>query len=529
MINFAVVQITNLMNRSLRLLVAFCYTLVVIAPLSSCKKDPSAGYQGPLQFVLEASRNPGLTQDIALYQYDDGTAHALVPAWEDTADYTLTFNVPEGMQLLMDSSEYTSATITMNTAEPLRFTVVDAAGNSKEYQAQLFPDSGVPVFWIETEDQQPIVSKDDYLNATLKVDPGTAYDQENRLIYTEIRGRGNSTWQMPKKPYRMKFDEKEPILGFGATKNWVLLANYADKTLLRNYAAFEMGHLVMDGFTPRTRFVEVYLNGQYEGVYHLTDQIRVEEDRVDIDELDGDEVADDIITGGYLLEIDERLDEDRWFYSEVLKLPFTFKSPEDPNDGQFDYITSYIGRFESIINDPQIGERSAEYEALIDVASFVNFYLVSEVTKNNDTGGNLSVYAHKPRNGKLTMGPLWDFDIAMGNINYNGNDNPEGWWIKTNNKWYVRLFNDPKFTAAVKARWQEVLPILRTTIMEKIDEAAFGTLHVAQQRNFQRWDILNEWVWPNADVFGSYEGEMDYLKEWLTARINWMDSEISGW
>lgn len=519
-----------MINNPLRLVVFFCCALIVISPLSSCKKDPAAAsYHGPLRFVLEASRNANLTSDVELYPYADGSLRALVPAWEESTAYTMTVNVPDDMKLLVYGREYKPSTLTFNGSEPFDVEVVDTVGNRIAYQTQLFPDAGIPVFWIETEDGLPIVSKDDYLDATLKVDPGTAYEQENRLIETEIRGRGNSTWGMPKKPYRLKFNEKQPILGFDATKNWVLLANYADKTLLRNHLTFEMGRRLMEGFTPRTRFVEVYVNGRYEGVYHLTDQIRVEGDRVAIDELEGDEVGEDVITGGYLLEVDERLDEDRWFYSAELGLPITFKSPEDPNADQYRYITSYIDEFEAIIADPQIGERLAAYEALIDVPSFVNFYLISELTKNNDTGGGISVYMHKPRNGKLTMGPLWDFDIALGNINYNGNDNPEGWWIKTTNAWYSQLFNDPKFTRAVKERWQEVLPVLRTTIMDEIDEVAFGTIHAAQQRNFQRWDILNELVWPNPAVFGSYEGEVNYLTEWLTERINWMDGEISGW
>lgn len=521
------------MNKYVRPFLIGCCTLAVTFTLSTCKNDPPAPeekYEGPVQFVVGVSHNPALNQDIPLFQYSDGTVSGLIPTGEDQQDkIILTIKVPYNCQLWIGDSRYEADTLSVAINSTLHCTVIDADSTVSDYRVALFPDAGIPVFWIETEQQQPIVSKDDYLDATLKVDPGADYEQENRLIHTEIRGRGNSTWGMPKKPYRMKFHEKEPILGFEPTKNWVLLANYADKTLLRNYVAFEMGRQLIDGFTPRTRFVEVYLNGQYEGVYHLTDQIRVEEDRVNIDELDGDEIDSEIITGGYLLEIDERLDEDRWFYSEVLGLPFTFKSPEDPNGEQFDYITNYIGQLEVILDDPQIGSRSAEYEALIDVASFVDFYIISEVAKNNDTGGGISVYTYKPRNGKLAMGPLWDFDIALGNINYNDNDNPEGWWIKTTNKWYVRLFNDPKFTQAVKDRWQEVVPGLRTTIMEKIDGAAFQTLHVAQQRNFQRWDILNEWVWPNAVVMGSYAGEVDYLKDWLTTRIDWMDSEISSW
>ncbi|MFB2118269.1 CotH kinase family protein [Parapedobacter sp. 2B3] len=523
------------MRKSVRPFLASCCVLATIFTLTTCKRSeppaPGPRYEGPLQFVLDASRNATLSQHIQLFQYSDGAVRGLIPAGENLPDsLTLTFKVPYDHQLWIGDSLYTADTLAIAPNTVVHCTVIDADSTASDYQVAVYPDAGIPVCWIETDGRQPIVSKDDYINATLRVDPGTGYEQENRLIETEIRGRGNSTWGMPKKPYRMKFHDKEGVLGLGATKNWVLLANYADKTLLRNYVAFELGNQLIAGFTPRTRFVEVYLNGQYEGVYHLTDQIRVEGDRVAIDELDEDEVDEETITGGYLLEIDERLDADRWFHSDVMRFPFTFKSPEEPNDAQFDYITAYIAEVEAIITDPDIGGRSADYEALIDVPSFVNFYIISELVRNNDTGGGgLSIYMHKPRGGKLAMGPLWDFDIAMGNINYNGNEAPEGWWIKTGNRWYEALFNDPKFVQAVKARWQEVAPSLRDSLLATIDAAAFGTLRVAQQRNFERWDILNEWVWPNHAVLGSYEAEVNYLKEWLTTRIAWMDAEIDGW
>lgn len=508
------------------------YVLVILFAFFGCKRDaiPEAPYEGPLQFILDARHNELLSQDITLFKYADDVVYGLLPTGEGEQNvYTLTVKSPEGSEVLIDGLPYPSDTISIAMEALFQCTVVDRHGKAVDYQVQLFPDPEIPVFWIETDGGAPIVSKDDYIDAVLRIDPGRDYRQEERLIPTEIRGRGNSTWGMPKKPYRMKFRDGEALLGFEATKNWVLLANYSDKTLLRNDIAFEMGRELMSGFIPRTRFVEVYLNGQYEGVYHLTDQIRVEADRVDIDELDEDEEDTETVTGGYLLEIDDRLDADRWFYSGVLGFPFTFKSPEQPNDVQFDYITRYIDEVETILADPDISRRSSEYEALIDVASFVNYYIVSEVVRNNDTGGGLSIYMHKPRGGKLAIGPLWDFDIAMGNINYNGNEAPEGWLIKTKNHWYKGLFKDPKFVQAVKDRWQEVMPAFRQTVLDRIDSMAFGTLHVAQQRNFQRWDILNEWVWPNYDVFGSYDAEVDYLKTWLTTRIDWMDAEISRW
>lgn len=522
-------------NKSLNFYRGVSIVVITVFGFAGCKNDPPAPierYTGPTTFVLEPAHNPTLDRNIELFAYTDERLHGLVPSADGSLPDTLllTLLVSADDELWIDGAHYTDERLAIDPAETLQCRVLDVDSNWRDYQIEFFVDPGIPVFWIETADGQPIVSKDDYLDATLMIDPGTTFDQENRHIELEIRGRGNSTWGMPKKPYRIRFKEETPLLGFPSTRNWVLLANYADKTLLRNHVAFEMGNVLMSGFVPRTRFVEIYLNGQYDGVYHLTDQIRAEDSRVAIDELENEDTDPALITGGYLLEIDERLDADHWFHSPVLHFPFTFKSPESPNAAQREYLINYVRKLETIITDPAMASGTSAYADYIDVPSFVDFYLFSEVVRNNDSGGGgLSIYLHKPRGGKLTMGPIWDYDIALGNINYNGNENPEGWWIKTDNRWYTNLFNDPNFAKAVKTRWQAVKPLLETTIMEKIDQAAFETLRVAQQRNFQRWDILDTWVWPNAAVLGSYEAEVDYLKTWLQTRIRWMDGEVMKW
>jgi len=498
--------------------------------LTSCRKDtPFPTVDEPL-FVLKTSQNPEtLKEDIEFYTYNNGATLARVPFDSRDRLFTVSIHAPKDTYVLIDGEQQTATQVELAISEPFTCAVIDKDGNQTAYHLQLIPDTGLPIFWVETDGGAAITSKEDYIDAILAIDPGMEYEQQQREIELEIRGRGNSTWGMPKKPYRLKFKKKTDLLGFPATKNWVLLANYADKTLLRNYVAFELGNQLMDGFTPRTAFVEVYINGDYHGLYHLTDQIRVEESRVDIDELEETDQDPQVITGGYLLEIDERLDEDYWFISGVLEFPITFKSPEEPTVLQTEYITSYIREFEEIIDSKDIGSRTEEYEQYIDVRSFIDYYLISEILRNNDTGIGTSIFITKPRNGKLVMGPLWDFDIAAGNINYHGNYAPEGWWIKTVNRWYVRLFNDKNFETAVKTRWNEIAPNLLSDMTAKIDEAAFARLDKAQVHNFERWPILNEWVWPNAVVKGSYEGEVEYLKEWLATRVAWMDSEIKKW
>lgn len=497
---------------------------------ASCQKKPELALPANPLFILKASENSlFLDADVHFHSYASGVRIARIPFDCRAERFMLSVNLPTDARLMMHGAEFDEGTLALAVNEATEIVVIMSDGAATPYRIHLVPDTGLPVCWIETEDGKPVTSKEDYKDAMMTIDPGTGYEQQQREISLGIRGRGNSTWGMPKKPYRLRFNQKTEFLGFPATRNWVLLANYADKTLLRNYVAFELGRQMMSGFTPRNAFVEVYVNGEYQGLYHLTDQIRVEEVRVDIDELEETNEDPALITGGYLLEIDERLDEEHWFMSDVLDFPITFKSPEVPNAAQRDYITTYIREFEEIISSPDIASRGAEYEHYIDVPSFIDYYLISEIMKNNDTGIGTSIYLTKPRNGKLSMGPLWDFDIAAGNINYHGNEYPEGWWIRPINRWYAHLFRDKRFEDAVKSRWETIRPTVLADIMEQIDATAFGTLAKAQQHNFERWPILNEWVWPNAVVLGTYEAEVEYLKTWLADRIAWMDAEIKQW
>src|SRR5690606_7546841 len=158
--------------------------------------------------------------------------------------------------------------------------------------------------------------------------------------------------------------------------------------------------------------------------------IQIDDIRIDIPELEESDTEEQIITGGYLMEVDSRLDELSWFTTASQNVPITFKSPEIPNEQQFDYITTYINTFEEGLYNNKFMEPELSYNNYIDVNSLVNWYIVNELRKNNDDIFFSSVYLYKNRNEKLKIGPVWDFDIAIGNVNYNGNNIPEGWWIK---------------------------------------------------------------------------------------------------
>jgi spore coat protein CotH len=379
----------------------------------------------------------------------------------------------------------------------------------------------LPVIYLHTDG--PVVSKDDYVNGSAVVDPNSRYVQEVKNIKLKMKGRGNTTWGMAKKPYKLKFDVSTELLGLPAAKEWVLLANFADKTLMRNHLAFEMAKQFDVSFTPDSRFVEVFLNGEYIGNYLLTEQIQIGTNRVDIKPMSKTDNSPETITGGFLLEIDEKLDETFWFRT-TKGAPFTIKEPEKITADQLTYIRNYVQKTEDIIYSEQFSDPATGYANYIDVNSFVNWYLVNELMKNNDAAFHSSVYMYKERNGKLALGPVWDFDIAAGNVNYNGNHLPDGWWVK-NSLWIKRLFEDPSFRNKVKERWIELKQTSIPSLYSNINETS-KYLHYSQQQNFKKWDVLYNQTWPNSVVLGTYENEVQYLKDWLTKRITWMNGQI---
>jgi hypothetical protein len=383
--------------------------------------------------------------------------------------------------------------------------------------------ANLPRLTINTDNNAPITSKEVYIPAQMILDPGSA-GPAPVTSGLQIRGRGNSTWGMPKKPYRIRLTSGLPLLGMPSSRDWVLLANYSDKTLLRNALALELGTRIGMPWTPRSAFVEVYLNNRYDGVYQLTENIKVDEDRVNIDEMDEDDVAPDTITGGYLLEVDFRQDGHTLF-TALDQLPVVFQDPEEPVQAQEDYVQDYLDTFETVLYSAGFADPVTGYAAHIDVDSFARWFIVNELFRNRDANMWSSCWMYKPRGGRLHMGPLWDFDIAAGNIDYDGGFETTGWWVR-DAPWFSRLFEDPVFTARVRQLWNEVRANHLPALFESLSTRA-ALLQQSQLNNFQRWPILETYVWPNYRIPGSYAGEIDYLQTWLTARMNWLDAQFN--
>jgi hypothetical protein len=397
----------------------------------------------------------------------------------------------------------------------------------------------LPRIYISTQGGAEVANTEDYVDATVRIVSETGADILQ--TETEIRGRGNTTWGMPKKPYRLKLGEAASLLDMPAARNWGLLANYADKTLVRNKLAMNLGEQFGLPYNPRSKFVEMYFNGEYQGLYQLFEHVETGANRVNVQKLDPEaDTAADVITGGYFMEIDHRFDEDVcWLTS--MNIPICSKDPEydpeavanpsTPSYAQYTYITSYVNAAETAIRTP-----GNTYQQYFDVDAMVNSYLVTELLKNVDAQINSydpavdkftsSVFLHKPRGGKLHFGPLWDFDLSSGNVNYQGNQDPTGWFIR-NSAWHAPLFANSDFGQRVHARWCALTRNGTTTdLASQVDGIIAGIEPAAIERNFAKWPIFGQDVYSSAFIGQSYQEEVDHLKTWLTQRVNWMNSEL---
>jgi hypothetical protein len=473
--------------------------------------------------VFEASKNLGkLTHDVnAVINGTEITA--LIPEMANNKKFVITF-VTKNATVAANDTSITSGATPIFFGQPVTFKLASEKGTTKNYKFTLKNFTGIPILYLNTENNQNITSKDVYLNGSVIINTNTLFEQNKTTIPLQVKGRGNSTWGMEKKPYRLKFVDKSPMLGMPTAKNWVLLANYSDKTLQRTSTAFELGRKIGADFTPEGRFVELVLNGKYNGAYYLTSQVEVHENRVNITELKKSNTSTEEITGGYLLEQDMRLDEDNWFRTK-LDLPITIKSPEDITPAQLTYIKNYMQETEDAIMSADFADPEKGYNKYIDTESFINWFIVQEIMKNEDAKEKTSIMYYKNRGGKLCLGPLWDFDLGAGNVDYSNAQFPTGWWIK-DGPWFRRLFDDPKFRAKVKTRWNEIKNKELKEIPAGIDKNA-AYINLSQQKNFELWKILDRKVWPNPVVYGTYEKEVAALKNWLAVRIAWLDTEIN--
>lgn len=470
-----------------------------------------------LTMEFRRSDNSGLSDNVTCEVY---SSNGIVNCWLSSLDDPKTL-VPrftfEGTLMVMGSQEITSGSTAIDFSEPVTLTVATSKG-TKDYTVYVYSYTGLPVMRIDTESGQFINSKETYLKAHMKLteDVKTRGASEVTEADLQIKGRGNTTWwrtDWPKKPYRLKFNEKISLLGEHKDKSWVLLANYADKSALRNHAAFYMGKISNLEYTSSSHFVELILNGRYDGTYELCEKIKISDHRV--------AAGDD----GFLLEVDSRAPEEsdsRYFYIYSLEEPINIKEPEtEYNDENFSYIENYMEKVDVAMYGYYFKDPDRGWQAYLDIDSFVDWYLINEITHNTDAQMFTSCFMSLKRGEKLKMGPLWDFDLAFGNTDYYERG-PEGFWIK-NSDWFSRLFEDPVFVERVKERFDYFYDRM-PSVLREID-ATSQYLKYSMVANEDRWHTFYNYSVPNVEIWGKHQNEVQSVKEWLKARMEWLKSQ----
>ncbi len=609
-------------------------------------------------FSFKASENEGLDIDLTMSELN-GTFSGRTLTNVSSKDLIASFE-HNGSSASIGDAAQVSGTTAHDFTDLVTYTITGSDGQTTSYEVDLTQFTALPIIYLQTDYYAAIDSKEDYIPGDTSIVGGRDFDDFD-LAEMKIRGRGNSTWGLhPKKPFQMKLADKAEFLGMPNDKKWLFLAEYSDKTMLRNKISFEMGYISNLDWTPQGRFAEVYINDEYNGTYNITQKVEENDNRVAL----GDT--------GYLLELDQlsRLDSDDVYFESVLTDKFwvNIKEPSlERSSSEYAYIKTLINDFENamsgstsmtsyfavaettsdnvwdvnlsqtmtlvpnsdyivsfkakssidrtmivglgLYHDPwtnagepvslttawqtftlsqttidfgddqsrvlfdmggdqggevwiddvsvltadgielvangdfQSGEASWEggaaaavnitsyangtggYAEYIDVDSFVDWYLISEITKNVDSMFFSSMFLNVMPGEKIKMGPLWDFDLSFGNVDYADSRYAEGWWVKYH-PWYEHLFQDPDFVGKVKVRFA-YFKDNQQFILDKIDAYA-EQLQWAQQENNDKWQTLGMYVWPNPVVFDTYQEEVDHMKSWYIDRMDWLEAAFDN-
>ena len=463
---------------------------------------------GPALVGIEVSRNPnkltylmGEQLDLTGLQvrnvFDDGSN-------EQTENYTVS---ESGNTLFTAGSVPITVISQKNTNVKTSFNI---------NVSNTLIDTGLPVIYINTQNAAPIISKEDYVKTNIKIvsdNPDHCLESTDDYRH-EIRGRGNYSWGFfPKKSFRMKFVSKNSLFGLPAARSWVLQANYGDNSLLKNTVAFELGHRMELPFTNNYVHVDVVLNGVYQGSYLVTEQHQVGQGRVNIDENEG-----------FLVEMDFYYDEEPKFKSNILRLPFMIKSPENLTDQSgYDFVKESINELEAALFDPSFPDSG--YRDMINMDTFINYILINDIVMNFELQVPASVFMYKDKGGKISAGPLWDFDATFGyehdpisgGMKYTGripNFAVRDGYV--GQKFFIKFFEDPVFLEAYKIRWNEKYSEIMN-IPDFID-AMYGKIRNSALLDDKRW----------FDGLRDYDNEIERKKLWWIKRVGYLDADLNG-
>lgn len=429
--------------------------------------------------------------------------------------------------------------------------------------AQSFTSSNLPIFIIDTHGEY--IQDEPKINAGLQIinNKNKARNKITDSFEFEsligIEFRGSSSQLFPKKSFGFEIRDSSgksseaSILGFPKDEDWVLFASYNEKSLIHNTLAMKIAR-DQGMYASRTRHVELILNGEYQGVYVLMERIKRTTSRANVTKMSDKDNAGDAVTGGYIFKIDKTTgsEEEIGWFSKVppVKSPqgqsiyyqFDYPKPSNVTPQQRNYLQAYVDSAETALNSANFTDKINGYRKYFDTKSFVDIFLINEVSKNVD-GYRISTFFTKERTGKggkIKAGPAWDYDLAFANCEYCETADVEGWSylygdICPDDFWEVpfhwsKMLQDPEFVTELKTQYQTLRNGAWNTerLMAHIDSLA-EELEEAQVRNFEKWPVLGTYVWPNPKpIPTTWQGEVDELKSWLSQRLIWMDNYLPG-
>lgn len=479
-----------------------------------------------------------------LYGTDSPASHTLINLTKNSGDiweftipnnqnnvYRYCFcstNLPVGTFNTMgfsDMKEYVSKTLVVNrtaTTDAEMFvggTFTPATGDNWAQGSWMAPSENItsgtlPIFYLNTENNALITSKEDYINANLYIDATqtphlSSFGTKENPIVTEVRGRGNYTWtSFDKKPYRIKMAKKASLLGMTTDKSYALLAHADDNTFLRNEVGFELSRLLGMKYTPMQQPVELILNDEYRGLYFLTDHIKVSSQRVNVIEQEDNETNPELITGGWLIEIDNYEDPRQVATQRVPR--FTVKSPEIMSTAQENYIRNFLQSTENAIYLKD--KNNNLWENYIDLNTLVDFYIIQEIVGNTESF-NGSCYFSKDRGSdtKIFFGPVWDFGNAFRHNNkFIYQD------IQFASHWLPEIVKYPHFQDAVKYRWSRLQDSgLMDNVYSYIDSFV-DRVDQAVASDYKRWTQYGS---------NNYSNSVRTVKNYLNERVAWLNQQ----
>ena len=433
------------------------------------------------------------------------------------------------------------------------FCVATAGEESVTSDVAAVAYTGLPVLYINTEVPMEDITKEVYVFGDMKLvyADGTTFKYEfkkekNGEKKEGFKGRGNTTWLMDKKGYAIKFDKKQSLFGHAAAKKWCIIANYADKTLLRNvYASMLANNIFNAEWNPSFHPVEVVWDGVYQGNYILCEMNTVSAGRVDVQDISDysaenigngdfvdknrDEVVD-LFDGGFIVEIDDWRDAEFWFESEKAKAPVALKDPDEVSEDIQEHVRTIVQTAENALYSDNFKDTVDGWRKYFDEESVIDWFFVNEIARNHDAKDSSSIYKfYDPTDSKLHYGPIWDFDVGFGNDGDGEIAAVTGWYVK-NGIWTARMFEDPLFVDNVIKRWNEQKEALNASVQDMFLSLASSD-SLSAECNFMKWDILGKKVHTNSAGYEerlTYQSEVDYMKDWVEERIAWIDNALNN-